>query len=175
MEFSSTTNESAGRAWLDKAAIVMAVVCSIHCLATPVLLIILPIIGRTFWTSADFHLWMLLLVVPTTVLAVFSGCRRHKDRQVALMALIGVAFLSASVVTDGMSANGGDDVVSGEVSCEDTCCSVPLDTSEDVGQSIAGIVFQWGTFLNLLGGLFLIGGHLRNFRLCRKRNCCDAV
>ena len=74
----------AGQNWLDRAAIAMALVCGIHCLVTPILLVLLPVIGTTFWANGDFHLWMLVLVVPTTVLAAISGCRKHRDRMVAI-------------------------------------------------------------------------------------------
>jgi hypothetical protein len=47
----------------------MVVICGIHCLVTPLLLVALPILATTFWVDQNFHLWMLLLVLPTTSLA----------------------------------------------------------------------------------------------------------
>ena len=48
MENSFSDSLSARRGLLDRLAISMAVVCGIHCLVTPILLVALPIIGTTF-------------------------------------------------------------------------------------------------------------------------------
>ena len=82
------TNVSTPRrhGWLDHLAIGMAAVCAIHCLLTPILIIALPIIATSFFVHQDFHLWMIFLVLPTTIFAVFMGCRNHKDRAVLALA-----------------------------------------------------------------------------------------
>ena len=67
------------RGWLDKLAISMAAVCAVHCLLTPVIIVLLPIVATSFFVHQDFHLWMLFLVIPTTSLAIGMGCRKHKD------------------------------------------------------------------------------------------------
>jgi len=56
--------------WLDTLAVGMSLLCAVHCLLTPVLLVFLPILGGTFWVSNNFHLWMLLLVLPATLSGV---------------------------------------------------------------------------------------------------------
>ena len=56
---------------LDKLAIGMAGICAVHCLLTPVLVVLLPIVATSFFVHKDFHLWMLFGVLPTTLFAVF--------------------------------------------------------------------------------------------------------
>ena len=81
--------------WLDSLAISMSAICAIHCLLTPLLVILFPILTTTFWVHQDFHLWMLFFVLPTTSLAVFLGCRKHKDRIVMGLSAVGLACLFA--------------------------------------------------------------------------------
>ncbi len=164
------------RGWLDKVAIMMAVVCGIHCLVTPVLLVALPILGTTFWANGDFHLWMFALVVPTTLLAVFSGCRKHKDRMVALFAATGLLILGSATAMESFAGHGetGDLAMAAECA-EAACCAVEPIHDGESGASLVWASLSTEALLNLTGGLFLIAGHIRNFRLCRSRQCCDGL
>ena len=82
--------------WLDKLAISMSVICAVHCLVTPLIVTLLPIISTTFWVHENFHLWMVFLVVPTTTAAVFMGCRKHKDKPVAALSALGHGLSQSS-------------------------------------------------------------------------------
>jgi carbon starvation protein CstA len=157
------TNASTHRrhGWLDHLAIGMAAVCAIHCLLTPILIIALPIIATSFFVHQDFHLWMIFLVLPTTVFAVFMGCRNHKDRVVLTLSAIGLSVLLFALIQERvLYASEGDAAVS-SVDCE--ICSRDL--------SAEPIPMQASVWLNAIGGFFLASAHIRNFRLCRKSSC----
>lgn len=176
--------------FLDKVAISMAVICAIHCLVTPILLVALPILATTVWVDANFHLWMILLVIPTTTLAVWSGCRRHKDRWVIGMAAIGLGFLTVALMSEriAQSTAQSDSAMTSELTSgpneftanepnTSACasCSKCLPNSQG-GDAAAGTDstaagLPWHLLLNLTGGLFLASGHTRNFLLCRKDSC----
>ena len=168
----------------------MAVICGIHCLVTPVLLVALPILATTFWVDENFHLWMILLVIPTTSLALWSGCRRHKDKWVLAAGSMGIGILITAIIVERVSkANGQPENFANSVqvaseneksdsashAAEGGCCPLhpaePLpaenhDTVQPQAASFPGYVL-----LNMLGGLTLAVGHIRNFLLCRKSNC----
>ena len=157
------TNASTHRrhGWLDHLAIGMAAVCAIHCLLTPILIMALPIIATSFFVHQDFHLWMIFLVLPTTVFAVFTGCRNHKDRVVLTLSAIGLSVLLFALIQERVHyASEGDAAVS-SVDCE--ICSRDL--------SAEPIPMQASVWLNAIGGFFLASAHIRNFRLCRKSSC----
>ena len=173
------------RNWLDRAAIAMAVVCGIHCLVTPILLVALPIIGTTFWANGDFHLWMLVLVIPTTILAAISGCRRHRDRKVAICATVGLLFLISATARETLAADSstgaevatvsiGDATSPNTLACT-SCCAVDANHEGESSASLGILPLTTGALLNLTGGFFLIAGHARNFRLCRASRCCDGA
>ena len=95
----TATEQSHDHGWLDRVAISLAMVCAVHCLVLPVLIILLPIIATSFFAHENFHLWMLLLVLPTTGLSIFMGCRRHKDKWVAALTVAGLLFLGGFVIS----------------------------------------------------------------------------
>lgn len=181
----------APRGLLDRLAIGMAVVCGIHCLVTPVLLVALPIIGTTFWVDQNFHLWMLFLVLPTTGLALMSGCRRHKDRWVMAAGATGLVILLCAFAAERIAysrSTGFSESVAAyaapvsslnESSATEPhvagggCCALHPAASDSAGVQSAAPVggITRHALLNALGGLFLVVGHSRNFVLCRKSAC----
>ena len=152
--------------WLDHLAIGMAAVCVIHCLLTPILLVALPIISTTFFVDANFHLWMILLVLPTTGFAVFMGCKQHRDEWVAGLSAIGLSLLIFVVAQERLSGGHAEHSAPTDHHCEVCAASA----SNLAGEPTPLPASAW---INTLGGLFLVSGHIRNFRLCRKRECTD--
>ena len=158
------TNASTSRrhGWLDHLAIGMAAVCAIHCLLTPILIMAIPIIATSFLVHQDFHLWMIFLVLPTTVFAIFMGCRNHKDRAVAVLSAIGLSVLLFALIQERVYYASEGNAAFYSANCE--ICARDI-TAEP-------IPMQAGVWLNALGGFILASAHIRNFRLCRKSTCC---
>ena len=143
--------------WLDSLAISMAMMCAVHCLLTPVLIVFLPILTTTFWVHEDFHLWMILFVVPTTSAAVFMGCRKHKDKGVLILSAIGLTFLVSIAVYETMF---NSQLVSQEHA---HCAHCAAKSSKNI--------LAASTVVNVLGGILLASAHVRNYLLCRKAKC----
>jgi hypothetical protein len=137
-------NASTWQTMLDGLALSLAGMCGIHCLLTPLLLIAFPIIGSSFFMNEDFHKWMLLAVLPTTGLAIFLGCRRHKDFLVILLSISGFILLCVAIYNHDHSHAHAHGKHSGHgwISRE--------------------------SLLTTLGGIIMVSAHVRNFRLCRK-------
>ena len=147
-------------AWLDSIAIGMSMLCAVHCLLTPVLIVSLPIVATTFWVHQDFHLWMILFVVPTTSAAVFMGCRIHKDKMVLFLSILGLGFL--------VSVAGYETWYYIErLPAEASVCPHCLAKQE-------GNIFKSMTIFNVIGGVFLASAHTRNYFLCRASKCTQA-
>ena len=150
-------SECSSHGWLDSLAISMSVICAIHCLLTPLLVILFPILTTTFWVHRDFHLWMLFFVLPTTSLAVFLGCRKHKDKFVMALSSTGLACLFAVSLYESLfHAN-----------------QLMQHSSECLQCAQGGINnhFTATTYANILGGVLLASAHVRNYRLCRRSRC----
>ncbi len=83
------------RRFTDYTSISLAGICVVHCFLTPVALILFPVVGSTFVAEEVFHELMLFLVIPASVVAIFLGCRRHKDFNVIMLGILGLGFLLA--------------------------------------------------------------------------------
>lgn len=81
---------------LDKLAVSTSAVCAIHCLCLPLLLGAFPALGATFFGDESFHVLLLWLVIPLSVVALSLGCRVHKDTLVVILGLSGLVALVAA-------------------------------------------------------------------------------
>ncbi|MEM7672883.1 MAG: MerC domain-containing protein [Verrucomicrobiota bacterium] len=144
--------------WLDAVAISASLLCAVHCLLTPLLVVLLPILTTTFWVSESFHLWMILFVIPTTGIAIFVGCRKHRDR--AVFALSGLGLLALTGVA------GYEAFFHSSASVADAHCAACAAAAAEPSELLAA-----PTMVNLFGGMLLAGGHFRNFILCRSARC----
>lgn len=142
--------------FLDSLAVGMSLICAVHCLVTPLIMILLPLAATTFWADKNFHLWMMLLVIPTTSAAVFQGCKKHKDKAVILLSASGLAVLFGTALYEALKHSGIS---------ESSHCNMCVSDS-------AVPLFTIITAVNILGGALLTSAHVRNFILCRKESCC---
>lgn len=81
----------------EGAAISTSLLCLVHCLALPVLVILPGTIGL-FVRSEDFHYVALALVTPFAVLTLTRGYRWHRVALPAILGAAGVLLLAAALV-----------------------------------------------------------------------------
>ena len=80
--------------WIDQIGIGLSLACAVHCLAAPLLLTALPLLGLSF--VAD-ELTEVVLLSSALVLAVGSLCwgfRQHKSGRVFLLLAVAVALIA---------------------------------------------------------------------------------
>lgn len=84
----------------DKTAIGLSVLCISHCLLFSSLVLAVPSVTWLAWLANvdehSIHLLMLLTVVPTSVIALLFGVRRHKASQVAYLGAFGMLTLCST-------------------------------------------------------------------------------
>ncbi len=78
---------------LDKFAITTSAFCAIHCLCLPILLVVFPALSATLFGEESFHVLLLWLVIPLSLVALSMGCGKHKNWFVALLGLTGLGVL----------------------------------------------------------------------------------
>lgn len=81
----------------DKFAIGLSVMCAVHCLLLPLLLVLLPSMAALQLDNEAFHFWMLIAVIPSSLYALTLGCKQHKRYQVFVLGAIGLCLLIAAV------------------------------------------------------------------------------
>ena len=77
----------------DKIAISFSVVCALHCLLLPIIVIFLPAISATFLGSEDFHKTLFYFVIPSSIIALSLGCKTHGKYEVYSYGVIGIGTL----------------------------------------------------------------------------------
>jgi hypothetical protein len=82
----------------DKLAIGLSLACAIHCLALPVLLVLLPGIAALQLDNESFHLWMIIAVLPSSIYALTLGCKQHKRYQLLLLGSIGLLLMVSALL-----------------------------------------------------------------------------
>jgi hypothetical protein len=87
-----------GRKYLDTAAVFLSGVCMLHCLALPIALTILPIVNVTLLDESTFHLIMMAVILPVSVIALSIGCRQHKDKLTLILGSVGLGILTITAI-----------------------------------------------------------------------------
>ena len=79
---------------LDKIAASTSAMCALHCMCLPILLGFFPAVGATFFGEESFHVLLLWCVIPLSIVSLSFGCRKHKDKFVASLGVVGLTLLS---------------------------------------------------------------------------------
>lgn len=83
---------------LDGFAVVLSGTCMIHCFALPVMVTLFPILQGSLLDEKYFHLIMLVVILPTSLIALTIGCRRHKDRLTMTLGGLGLTILTLTAL-----------------------------------------------------------------------------
>ncbi len=94
------------QSYFDRIAITLSCICAIHCIALPIIASLIPLFAVTlhhgqnlheFW----FHEFILIFILPISLLAIFTGYRRHKQLLPVVVAAIGLSILVSTSLFAG--------------------------------------------------------------------------
>lgn len=78
----------------DSSAIFLSIICIIHCLALPIIVIALPALtSLAFFEDEIFHTWLLFAVIPISIFAVLMGYIHHRSWPIVIISTTGIATL----------------------------------------------------------------------------------
>ena len=83
---------------LDRIAVQLSGLCLLHCLALPLLIAVVPVLGLTEHAHVFFHQLMLFGVVPIAVMSLGRGYIVHRRARVPFLGVLGVALLAAAAL-----------------------------------------------------------------------------
>ena len=86
------------QATTDKMAISLSVLCTIHCLALPLVVILLPAVASLSLDDEVFHLWIVLAVMPISAFALTMGCKKHQYYRLLIIGGIGLSILDMTLL-----------------------------------------------------------------------------
>ncbi|MEQ3723251.1 MerC domain-containing protein [Alcanivorax sp.] len=82
---------------LDQMAIILSSLCMIHCIASVVGLFAIGLLSAFGRMEEAFHMTMLAIIVPVSVVAIVAGYRRH--RRLLVLVPGGLALVALSLLT----------------------------------------------------------------------------
>lgn len=190
----STTGETVkrgnSRQWMDLCGMGLSATCGVHCLLTPLLLILAPALAK-HWVHPSVHLILAFIVAPLVLVVTGLGYRKHKRRWVLAAAWAGVALIllalwptaptTAQAMDGGQvsatqahhcsgcavhAANSTESPAPASTSTTSTTGSASPQTLLSSAQPVAAGL-SWPSLnrhsaLTLLGGLLLIAAHAGN-------------
>jgi hypothetical protein len=86
--------------WADRFAIGLSISCLAHCLVLPVLLVILPSISSSLIAGENVHVWLIYIVIASSLFALGMGCKQHRRRSFLAIGLCGLGFLILGACVD---------------------------------------------------------------------------
>lgn len=78
---------------LDTLGIGLSGLCLLHCVATPVFLILAPALAALVPESEWVHITLLAIALPLSLVAFSRGLNHHKSRHPDILGAIGLAAL----------------------------------------------------------------------------------
>ena len=86
--------------FLDRFSIGLSTLCLLHCLAIPLIVSVTPVVATFAFADESFHIALVALVAPTSLLALTLGCRKHRSWRIPALGLMGVALLLTAAAGD---------------------------------------------------------------------------
>ncbi len=77
-----------------KLSIDFFIVCVVHCLVAPVLMVLLPAALALLFDGEAFHVFLSAVVVPLSAATLLMGCRQHRTWRVVFVGCPGVVALA---------------------------------------------------------------------------------
>jgi hypothetical protein len=74
-----------------------SILCGIHCLLTPILVLASPLLGK-FLSHQAFHLIVALVIYPIAIFALWAGYKIHNYRRMLALGGLGLVFVAAGIV-----------------------------------------------------------------------------
>lgn len=93
MHNSITNKDLRMQKYFDLIGISLSGICFIHCVLTPILIMLTP-----FLAGHEFHENIIYLIIPTAVIALAVGCSRHRDIWVAVIGISGISVLILALI-----------------------------------------------------------------------------
>ena len=126
----------------DRSGLFVAILCLLHCLALPFIALLLPF-TRSLFNSLFFEAVILVLGVLVGSISFVTTYRKHKNLYPMLLGILGVMFLFVNLIFIKSGA-----LIHSHAHAEATMHSLRVDP------------------MMILGGIFLIAGHLWNIHAC---------
>ena len=150
----------------DKLSICLSICCILHCIALPVIILMVPSIASLWINNEKVHVILVLFAVPISLFAMAKSLRIHHNYKCISLAVIGLSLLVSAIFMHDINFGSESSHIGHE----------EVAHHEEAGHKEAGhghhehggIGETLETIFTVLGGLILLGAHYLNIRSIRE-------
>ena len=81
----------------DKLSICLSLCCILHCIALPILIILMPGLASFWINDESIHVVLVLFAIPISLFAMTKSLREHNDYKCIGFAILGLFLLTLAI------------------------------------------------------------------------------
>ena len=158
----------------DKLSICLSLCCILHCIALPVIILMIPSIASLWINNEKVHVILVLFAVPISLFAMAKSLRIHHNYKCISLAVIGLSFLVIAIFMHNIHFSsesthiGHEEIAHHEEAGHKEATATHHEEAEHGHHEHGGIGETLETIFTVLGGLILLGAHYLNIRSIRE-------
>ena len=156
----------------DKLSICLSLCCILHCIALPVIILMIPSFASLWINNEKVHVILVLFAVPISLFAMAKSLRVHHNYKCISLAVIGLLLLVGAIfmhdINFGSESShiGHEEVAHHEEAGHKE--ATRHEEAEHGHHEHGGIGETLETIFTVLGGLILLGAHYLNISSIRE-------
>ena len=167
----------------DKLSICLSLCCILHCIALPVIILMIPSFASLWINNEKVHVILVLFAVPISLFAMAKSLRVHHNYKCISLAIIGLSLLVGAIFMHDINFGSESSHIGHvEATHHEEAGHKEATHHEEAGHKEAihheetehghhehgGIGETLETIFTVLGGLILLGAHYFNIRSIRE-------
>ena len=155
----------------DKLSICLSLCCILHCIALPVIILMIPSFASLWINNEKVHVILVLFAVPISLFAMAKSLRVHHNYKCISLAVIGLSLLVGAIFMHDINFGSESHIGHKEVAHHEEAGhkeATHHEEAEHGHHEHGGIGETLETIFTVLGGLILLGAHYLNIRSIRE-------
>ena len=157
----------------DKLSICLSLCCILHCIALPVIILMIPSFASLWINNEKVHVILVLFAVPISLFAMAKSLRMHHNYKCISLAIVGLSLLVGAIFMHDINFGSESSHIGHEEVAhhEEAGHKEAAHHDEEAGHGHhehGGIGETLETIFTVIGGLILLGAHYLNIKSIRE-------
>ena len=157
----------------DKLSICLSLCCILHCIALPVIILMIPSFASLWINNEKVHVILVLFAIPISLFAMAKSLRVHHNYKCISLAIVGLSLLVGAIFMHDINFGSESSHIGHEEVAhhEEAGHKEAAHHDEEAGHGHhehGGIGETLETIFTVIGGLILLGAHYLNIKLIRE-------